>query len=90
MIPKSNSIHDRAKDLSRALGYTFSARGGAQSELINGIVESYFQASMQQIGLQQLYPMLISVFLENSGHYPHVETPELVLKAFFEFHDKMS
>lgn len=29
------------------------------------------------------------VLLENSGHYPHVETPKEVLKAFFEFHDNL-
>lgn len=29
------------------------------------------------------------VLLKDSGHYPHVETPDEVLKAFFEFHDKL-
>jgi pimeloyl-ACP methyl ester carboxylesterase len=29
------------------------------------------------------------VYLENSGHYPHVETPREVLDAFWEFHDAL-
>ena len=28
------------------------------------------------------------VYLEDAGHYPHVETPEQVLKAIFEFHER--
>ena len=29
------------------------------------------------------------VYLPDSGHYPHVETPEAVLDAFFAFHDTL-
>lgn len=29
------------------------------------------------------------VLLEDIGHYPHVESPDEVLKAFFEFHDQL-
>lgn len=37
----------------------------------------------------ELVPDADIVLLENCGHYPHVETPEEVLHAFFEFHDKL-
>lgn len=36
---------------------------------------------------QELVPNPDVVLLEHAGHYPHVEQPELVLKAFFEFHN---
>jgi pimeloyl-ACP methyl ester carboxylesterase len=38
---------------------------------------------------QKLQPQSLTVFIENSGHYPHVETPEVVLSSFFEFHKSL-
>lgn len=35
---------------------------------------------------QELVPQSDVVLLENAGHYPHVETPQAVLDALFEFH----
>ena len=29
------------------------------------------------------------ILLERSGHYPHVETPEEVIDAIFNFHDNL-
>jgi pimeloyl-ACP methyl ester carboxylesterase len=57
--------------------------------LINGIVDP-ISGKHAADRFAEVVPNADIVFLENSGHYPHVETPELVLKAFFEFHDKMS
>ena len=37
----------------------------------------------------EVVPNADIVYLKNSGHYPHIETPDDVLKAFFEFHDKL-
>ena len=34
----------------------------------------------------EIIPHADIVLLQNSGHYPHLETPNEVLKAFFEFH----
>lgn len=38
----------------------------------------------------ELIPKADIVYLQNSGHYPHIETSEEVLKAFFAFHDALS
>jgi pimeloyl-ACP methyl ester carboxylesterase len=37
----------------------------------------------------EMVPHADVVFLKNLGHYLHVENPEAVLQAFFEFHDKL-
>jgi pimeloyl-ACP methyl ester carboxylesterase len=39
---------------------------------------------------REVVPNADIVLLENCGHYPHVETPGEVLKAFFEFHDTLN
>lgn len=36
----------------------------------------------------EVVPQADIILLENCGHYPHVETPNEVLKAIFDFHDK--
>lgn len=57
--------------------------------LINGIEDpvSGLHAAKRYA---QLVPDADIVYLENSGHYPHIETPKEVLKAFLEFHDTLS
>ncbi|WP_194774610.1 alpha/beta fold hydrolase [Pararhodonellum marinum] len=56
--------------------------------LINGI-EDPVSGKHAADRFAELVPNADIVLLENSGHYPHVETPKEVLKAFFEFHDKL-
>ena len=55
--------------------------------LINGI-EDPISGQHAADRYAEIVPNADIVFLENSGHYPHVETPEEVLKAFFAFHDR--
>ncbi|MFT5771896.1 MAG: pimeloyl-ACP methyl ester carboxylesterase [Algoriphagus sp.] len=55
--------------------------------LINGI-EDPISGKHAADHFAKVIPNADIIFLENSGHYPHVETPDLVVKAFFEFHDK--
>jgi pimeloyl-ACP methyl ester carboxylesterase len=57
--------------------------------LINGI-EDPISGKHAADRFAAVIPNSDIIFLENSGHYPHVETPEPVLKAFFEFHDKIN
>ena len=38
---------------------------------------------------QTIVPEADVVLLESSGHYPHVETPEAVVKAFLQFHESI-
>lgn len=56
--------------------------------LINGI-EDPVSGKHAADRYAEIVPNANIVLLENSGHYPHVETPKEVLKAFFEFHDKL-
>jgi pimeloyl-ACP methyl ester carboxylesterase len=56
--------------------------------LINGI-EDPISGKHAAVRFDEVVPNADIVLLENSGHYPHVETPKEVLKAFFEFHDKL-
>jgi pimeloyl-ACP methyl ester carboxylesterase len=56
--------------------------------LINGI-EDPVSGKHAADRFAELVPNANIVLLENSGHYPHVETPKEVLKAFFDFHDKL-
>lgn len=56
--------------------------------LINGI-EDPVSGKHAAGRYAEIVPNANIVLLENSGHYPHVETPKEVLKAFFEFHDKL-
>lgn len=56
--------------------------------LINGI-EDPISGKHAADRFAEVVPNADIVMVENSGHYPHVETPREVLKAFFEFHDKL-
>jgi pimeloyl-ACP methyl ester carboxylesterase len=56
--------------------------------LING-TEDPISGKHMADRFSEVVPHADVVRLENSGHYPHVETPKEVLKAFFEFHDKL-
>lgn len=56
--------------------------------LINGI-EDPVSGKHAADRYAEIVPNANIVLLENSGHYPHVETPKEVLKAFFEFHNKL-
>ena len=54
--------------------------------LINGVMDP-----ISGIHMAEHYKMVIPnpdvVLIENIGHYPQLEAPELVLKYFFEFHE---
>jgi pimeloyl-ACP methyl ester carboxylesterase len=56
--------------------------------MINGIEDPISGLGTAQF-FQKLQPQSLSVFIENSGHYPHVETPEAVLSSFFKFHKSL-
>ena len=56
--------------------------------MINGIEDPISGLGTAQF-FQKLQPQSLTVFIENSGHYPHVETPEAVLTSFFEFHKSL-
>ena len=56
--------------------------------LVNGI-EDPVSGKHAADRFEELIPNADIVRLEKCGHYPHVETPEEVLKAFYEFHDKL-
>lgn len=56
--------------------------------LINGI-EDPVSGKHAADRFAELVPNADVVLLENTGHYPHLENPDLVLKAFFEFHNKL-
>ncbi len=53
--------------------------------LINGI-EDPISGKHAADRFAELVPNADIVFLQNCGHYPHVEMPMEVLKAFFDFH----
>lgn len=55
--------------------------------LINGIEDPISGKHMAD-RYAILIPNANITLLENSGHYPHVETPNKVLKAILEFHEK--
>ena len=56
--------------------------------LINGI-EDPVSGKHAADRFAEVIPNADIALIPNSGHYPHVETPEAVLSAFFEFHDKL-
>jgi pimeloyl-ACP methyl ester carboxylesterase len=56
--------------------------------LINGIEDPISGKHMAD-RFAEVVPNADIVYLEKSGHYPHVETPDEVLKAFFAFHDNI-
>jgi pimeloyl-ACP methyl ester carboxylesterase len=56
--------------------------------LINGM-EDPVSGKHAADRFKEVVPNADIILLENSGHYPHVETPEETLKAFFEFHDNL-
>lgn len=55
--------------------------------LINGI-EDPISGKHAADRYAEVVPKADLVLLENSGHYPHVESPGRVLDSFFEFHSK--
>ncbi len=56
--------------------------------LINGI-EDPISGLHAANRFDELIPDADIVLLKNSGHYPHMETPDEVLKALLEFHSKL-
>lgn len=56
--------------------------------LING-VEDPVSGKHAADRYGELVPNADIVRIENSGHYPHIETPDEVLQAFLEFHDRL-
>lgn len=62
--------------------------GVVPMRLINGI-EDPISGKQAADRFKELVPKADIVLLNNSGHYPHVETPREVLNAFFEFHDEL-
>jgi pimeloyl-ACP methyl ester carboxylesterase len=56
--------------------------------LINGI-EDPISGKHLADRFAELVPYADIVLLENCGHYPHVETPQEVLNAFFDFHHQL-
>ena len=56
--------------------------------LITGI-EDPISGKHAAVRFNEVVPDADIVLLENAGHYPHIEIPEEVLKAFFDFHDNL-
>ncbi|QSE96996.1 alpha/beta fold hydrolase [Fulvivirga lutea] len=54
-------------------------------QLINGVEDPISGAHMAG-RFEEVIPNAHVVRIPNSGHYPHIETPQEVLKAIFEFH----
>lgn len=57
--------------------------------LING-VEDPISGRHLADRYKEIIPNPDVVYLENSGHYPHVETPERVKEAFLKFHKDLT
>lgn len=57
--------------------------------LING-VEDPISGKHMANRFSELVPNTDIILLNNSGHYPHVETPDEVLNALLKFHDQLS
>jgi len=55
--------------------------------LING-VEDPISGEHAAKRFEEVVPDADVVRIPNSGHYPHLETPDAVLEAFFEFHSR--
>lgn len=53
--------------------------------LINGI-EDPISGKHAADRYKEVVPNADVILIENSGHYPHIETPNEVLEAFFSFH----
>jgi pimeloyl-ACP methyl ester carboxylesterase len=53
--------------------------------MINGIEDPISGLGTAQF-FQKLQPQSLTVFIPNTGHYPHLETPEAVVTSFFKFH----
>ncbi len=56
--------------------------------MINGIEDPISGKSTADF-FHKLQPKSMTFFLQNTGHYPHIETPKEVLKAFFKFHNSI-
>lgn len=54
-------------------------------KLINGMEDPISGKHMAQ-RFDEVVPNANISLIENSGHYPHIETPEEVLEAFLNFH----
>ncbi len=86
MMPKLIQYMMERK-IKRERWVTPLVKGVVPLRLINGIEDPISgQHAAQRYG--EVIPHADIVLLQNSGHYPHVETPEEVLKAFLDFHHK--
>jgi len=56
--------------------------------MINGIEDPISGLGTAQF-FQKLQPQSLTVFIPNTGHYPHLETPEAVVTSFFKFHKSL-
>lgn len=88
MIPKLLRYMFERK-VNRARWVTPIEKGVVPIRLINGIEDPISGKHMAE-HFEKLIPNADVVYLENAGHYPHVERPKEVLKSFFEFHEKLT
>lgn len=56
--------------------------------LINGIQDPISGLHMASY-YQEIIPEADVILIEDAGHYPHVEAPDQVLKALFDFHGRL-
>ena len=56
---------------------------------INGLADPVSGAHLVKRFREVLPEQKDIIELENVGHFPHFETPEIVLSKFFEFHEKL-